>query len=126
MPASGNSLGKELAASVQAVQITGSRGETFGLAIYKTTPLTPFYLSRLFVSTDFSPSSLEHNDVCTGEQTHGVVEWGWHRLGEAGRRAGDQQTSVQTLTMALGSSHRTVNKVASGHSLTVHKLYLYG
>lgn len=98
MPASGNSLGKELAASVQAVQITGSRGETFGLAIYKTTPLTPFYLSRLFVSTDFSPSSLEHNDVCTGEQTHGVVEWGWHRLGEAGRRAGDQQTSVQTLT----------------------------
>lgn len=26
-----------------------------------------------------------------------VVEWGQHSLGEAGRRAGDEQTSLQTL-----------------------------
>lgn len=42
-----------------------------------------------------------------------VVEQGWHSLGEAGRRAGDEQTSLQTptRTRTLGSSHEVVNKV---------------
>ena len=43
-----------------------------------------------------------------------MVERGRRTLGEAGRRAGDQQTSLQTptRTSVLGSSHKVVNKVS--------------